>query len=234
VAVRAVQASAADIEDLRCGQHRTGYGDAARIARAAYFAQRMMPVVKPDSELAEPDRSIKWNYPDVAGLIADPKFREGLKIFLKAKKSELASVGKGLDAQFKREAFDKAIVSHMEGEEGVNMIWAVLQWTPNTGGGILGHNQDDNALAYFQRAKRTAGGLKSMMWTARANLIQDLLNGYTSGDEQDAIFELLTTCPDDSDVHKVIDFDSWDRLEDKVGGRFSKRYPKAQYGKKAK
>ena len=235
VVVEAVRASVADIEAAyEAGRAAHSYDQLyARIApRALFRAEELMPVVKPDAQLAPAARSIKWDYPDVAGLIADPKFREGLKIFLRSKKSELAGVGKTLDAAYKREAFDRAIVAHMEGEDGVKMIWEVLQWTPNTGGGIGGHNQDDNALAYFNKAKSTPGGLNSLMWSARANLIRNLVDGYTSGKEENAIFELLTTSSD-SDARLVIDVVTWARLEDEVGGRFSKRYPKAQYGKKA-
>ncbi|HWU86471.1 MAG TPA: DUF4157 domain-containing protein [Kofleriaceae bacterium] len=236
VVVRAVQASVSDIEAAyEAGKAGQGY-DAlyAKIApRGMFRSEELMPVVKPDAELAAADRSIKWDYPDVGGLIADPKFREGLKIFLAAKKEELANVGKTLDAAYKREAFENAIVSHMQGEEGIKMIWQILQWTPNTGGGIGGHNQDDNALAYFNKAKATPGGLTSLMWSARANLIRDLVDGATMGDEEDAIFELLTTCPSDGDVRQIINSITWDRLEDEVGDRFVKRYPKARYGKAA-
>jgi hypothetical protein len=236
VVVRAVKASVADVEAAyEAGAAGAGY-DAlhAKIApRNLFRAEEMMPVVKPDAQLAASDRSIKWDYPDVASLIADAKFREGLKIFLGSKKSELANVGKTLDAAYKREAFQNAIVAHMDGEDGVHMIWQVLQWTPNTGGGFAGHNQDDSALAYFATAKKAPGGLASLRWEARANLIKNLVDGYTASDEQDAIFEILASCTNDSDVHRVIDLLTWKRLSDKVGDRFSKRYPKAQYDKKA-
>ena len=236
VAVRAVQASVADVEAAyEAGKAGETYDVLySRIApRGLFRSEEMMPMVKADAELAPADRSIKWDYPDVGGLIGDPKFREGLKIFMAAKKSELASVGQTLDADYKREAFENAIVKHMQGDEGIGMIWSILQWTPNTGGGVGGHNQDDNALAYFYKAKKASGGLASLMWSARANLIKNLVDGYTSGEEENAIFELLTSCSNDSDLHNVIDFITWDRLEDEVGDRFSKRYTKAQYGKKA-
>jgi hypothetical protein len=234
--VKAVQASVADIEAAyEAAKSGQGYPELySRIAPTGLFrAEELMPVVKPDGELAPADRSVKWDFADVGGLIGDAKFRTGLKIFLRSKKSELANVGKTLDAAYKREAFDKAIVGHMEGEEGVSLIWQVLQWTPNTGGGVGGHNQDDNALDYFNKAKAKPGGLASLMWPARANLIKNLVDGYTSGGDEDAIFELLTSCGSDADVRKVIEFVTWERLEDEVGGRFSKRYPKGDYGKKA-
>jgi Domain of unknown function (DUF4157) len=236
VVTRAVQASVADVEAAyEAGAAGQGY-DAlyAKIApRGMFRAEEMVPVVKTDAQLGASDRSVKWEQPDVGGLIGDGKFREGLKIFLAAKKSELASVGKTLDADYKREAFQNAIVAKMEGENGINMIWEILQWTPNSGGGLGGHNQDDNALAYFEKAKAAPGGLASLMWSARANLIKNLVDGSTAGDEEDAIFELLTTCASDADVREVINYVTWERLEDEVGDRFSKRYPKAQYGKKA-
>jgi hypothetical protein len=236
VVTRAVKASVADIEAAyEAGGAGQDYPALyAKIAPHGLFrAEEMMPVVKPDAAVAESARSVKWDFPDVASLIGNSKFREGLKIFLRSKKSELASVGKTLDAEYKRVAFQESIVNHMDGEEGVGMIWKILQWTPNTGGGIGGHNQDDNALAYFEKTKKTPGGLASLMWSARANLIRDLVDGPTFGDEEDAIFELLTSCTDDGDVRRVIDWISWSRLEDEVGDRFSKRYPKATYGKKA-
>jgi hypothetical protein len=236
VVVRAVQASTADVEaayetGAAGGNYDALYGKIA--PRGMFRGEEMMPVVKPDAELAEADKSVKWDYPDIAGLISDPKFREGLKIFLRSKKAELASVGASLDAAYKREAFDNAIVAHLDGEAGVNMIWQILQWTPNTGGGIGGHNQDDNALDYFHKAKATAGGLASLRWEARRDLIKNLVDGYTSGDEEDAIYELLTSCASDGDLHLIINAITWDRLEDEVGDRFSRRYPKATYGKKA-
>jgi hypothetical protein len=67
------------------------------------------------------------------------------------------------------------------------------------------------------------------MWSARANLIKNLVDGPTLGDEEDAIFDLLVTCSSDSDVRLVINFITWDRLEDEVGKRFRERYPKESY-----
>ena len=231
----AVKASTGDIEAAyETGAAGQSY-DAlyAKIApRGMFRGEEMMPVVKPDAELAAADRSVKWDYPDVGSLLSDAKFRQGLYIFLASKKQELAHVGASLDAEYKREAFKRAIVDHMDREEGVNMIWQVVAWTPNTGGGVGGHNQDDNALDYFQKAKKAPGGLASLQWSARANLIKNLVDGYTAGDEETAIFELLTSCANDGDLHQVINYITWDRLEDEVGERFSKRYPKATYGKK--
>jgi hypothetical protein len=233
VVVKATKASIADI---------TAAWDAGKngqdvmalyktIAPTGMFrSEQMMPVIKPDAELDAKDRSIKWDYPDVNGLMNDTKFKEGLKIFLKAKKDELANVGAGLDADYKREAFKNAIVANMEGDKGIQLIWSVLKWTPNTGGGVGGHNQDDNAMDYYAKAKKTKGGLASLKWEARADLIKDLVDGYTSGDEEAAILDLLVTCTNDSDVRNVIKKITWARLEDEVGKPFVAKYPKATYG----
>ncbi len=234
VAMKAVQASVVDVETA----FTTGKANAdflslvlKLVPRGMFRAEEMIPVPAPDSALAEPARAIKWDYATEFELLSDGKFREGLKIFLAAKKSELAGVGNGLEDEYQRDAFTNAIVNHMAGEEGINMIWSILQWTPNTGGGVGGHNQDDNALDYYNQAKRTKGGLASLMWSARANLIRSLIDGPTLGDEEDAILDLLVTCPSDSDVRSVIKYITWDRLEDEIGERFKKRYPKANYTK---
>jgi hypothetical protein len=234
VAMKAVQASVVDVETA----FNTGKANAdflslvlKLVPRGMFRAEEMIPVPAPDSALAEPARAIKWDYATEFELLSDGKFREGLKIFLAAKKSELAGVGNGLEDEYQRDAFTNAIVNHMAGEEGINMIWSILQWTPNTGGGVGGHNQDDNALDYYNQAKRTKGGLASLMWSARANLIRNLIDGPTLRDEEDAILDLLVTCPSDSDVRSVIKYITWDRLEDEIGERFKKRYPKANYTK---
>jgi len=232
VAVKAVEASVIDVETAyQAGMVKA---DLIRVAekmapRGLFRAEEMIPVATPDSALPEPARAIKWDYPTAFELLSDGKFREGLKIFMAAKKSELAGVGNGLKEQFQRDAFKAAIVDHMAGDEGITMIWRILEWTPNTGGGAGGHNQDDNALDYYNQAKRTGGGLASLMWSARANLIKNLVHGITGGDEENAILDLLLTCPSDSDVRLVINSVSWDRLKDEVGKRFEERFPKAKY-----
>lgn len=233
VAMTAVRASVADIE----AAHEVGAagGDYsalyARIAADGMFrAEKMIPVATPDAALPEAERSVKWDHASAFELLGDPKFREGLKIFLAEKKSELAKVGETLDEEYKREAFRNAILAHMGGDEGIQMIWEVINWTPNTGGGVGGHDQDDNAMDYFAQAQKTSGGLASLTWTQRANLIRDLVDGATMGDEETAIFELLSA-GSDSDAHQVIDWVGWDTLEDEVGDRFSKRYPRSSYHK---
>jgi hypothetical protein len=233
VAVQAVQASVHDIETAyEVGKSGGDYNALyARIAQGGLFhAEELVPVVKPDAGLPASEQSVKWDHGSAFDLLSDPKFREGLKIFLAEKKSELAGVGETLDADYKREAFKKSIVDHMAGDEGITMIWRIIEWTPNTGGGVGGHNQDDNAYDYYKRAKATPGGLKSLLWSARANLIRDLVDGATDGDEENACFELLTSGTD-AEARQAIQTVDWDRLEDEIGSRFSTRYPKAEFGK---
>ena len=233
MAMQAVRAGVSDVERYYAAR-RSGLSVHDAVAPllhdGLFSAERLIPVVKPDAELPQQDQSVNWNFPDVGGLFSDRKFREGLKIFLSSKKSELAKVGASLDADYKKEAFQRAVIDKMTGESGIKLVWKVLQWTPNTGGGVGGHNQDDNALAYYNKAKSTPGGLASLFWSARANLIKDLVDGATWGDEEDACYKLMTTASD-ADAQKVIDFVGWDRLEDELGSRFRNCYPRDQYKK---
>jgi hypothetical protein len=99
----------------------------------------------------------------------------------------------------------------------------VIEWVPDTGGGAGGHNQDDNALDFIEKAAATVGGLESLVVEQRVKLIRFLFDGPTFGDEEDAAFKVLTANP--SQTQQVIDRVGWDELEDELGDRFSDAYP---------
>lgn len=106
------------------------------------------------------------------------------------------------------------------------MVRRVLHWTPDTGGGLFGHNQDDNALDYYRQA-RGADAVGTLTVEQRAKLVRDLLDGYTAGDEEDAVFDLITA--NFAHSRAVIAQVGWARLEDELGGRFSRRFPEGDY-----
>jgi hypothetical protein len=108
----------------------------------------------------------------------------------------------------------------------VEVIRSVINWTPNTGGGVFGHNQDDNALDYYEEAKK-ANALDTLTTAQKVAIINNLCDGVTTGDEETAIYELVNANP--ADVKQVIQAVGWEKLEDEVGGRFSKKYPQAEY-----
>jgi hypothetical protein len=76
-------------------------------------------------------------------------------------------------------------------------------------------------------ARSAAGALPTLTVDARTRLIRALLDGYTSGEEEDAVFLLLTTSGDGAS--SVIAAVGRDRLEDEIGDRFTRRFPAASY-----
>jgi hypothetical protein len=77
-------------------------------------------------------------------------------------------------------------------------------------------------------ARSAAGALPTLTVDARTRrLIRGLLDGYTSGGEEDAVFLVLTTRGDGAS--SVIAAVGRDRLEDEIGDRFTRRFPAAGY-----
>jgi hypothetical protein len=64
----------------------------------------------------------------------------------------------------------------------------------------------------------------------RRKIIVNLFNGITTGGDENRCMELLNTASD-KDARVVIRKIGWGRMEDELGGKFSKKYPKATYGK---
>ncbi|WP_132122699.1 hypothetical protein [Actinocrispum wychmicini] len=185
-------------------------------------AEQMLPNVVPDNELPDNQKSVQWEVASALDLLSDPTFQRGLRIFGVNKANELAEVANTLEPDV-RPHFDPAVVQPFR-TDPVTTLRKVLNWTPNTGGGLLGHNQDDNALDYYNEAsgKNAVGTLTVKQ---RVDLIRNLLDGYTSGEEENAAFDILTA--NSSHSQDVIRQVGWDRLEDELGNRFSNRFPKS-------
>jgi hypothetical protein len=74
------------------------------------------------------------------------------------------------------------------------------------------------------------GAMKSLTKEQRRKIITNLFNGYTDGGDEARCMDVLNSAPD-ADARYVIRKIGWGRCEDELGGTFSKKYPKAQYGK---
>jgi Domain of unknown function (DUF4157) len=233
LATQAVQTSIGDIRtawDMGKANNTEQDLTTRLVSGGRFAAERFVPQALANDSVSQEDQSVKWDFNTAFELLSDSKFQQGLFIFLHEKKNELGSIGEGLSAEYKRVAFRETITNHLEGMEGVNLINQVINWTPNTGGGVFGHNQDDNAIDYFEEAKKTSGGLASLTPVQRINLIRPILDGYTSGSDEDKVLEILTSCPSDAEVRNVITSVGWGELEDELGDKFSNRYPRATYG----
>jgi hypothetical protein len=73
------------------------------------------------------------------------------------------------------------------------MLRRLINYTPNTGGGVAGHDTDDNAMEYVGMA-RSANAMATLTQTQRTRLIRDMVSGVCGDDEEQAIIDLLSTC----------------------------------------
>lgn len=231
-AMAAVQAGVADVE--RAYEIAKGGGDDASVLAALYtddhFApERLIPDVKPNSQQSAGRQSLPWKFSSASALIKDSRFQEGLKMFLDEKKAELENIGSELDAEYKREAFQNGIVAKLDSAP-VQAILDVINWTPDLGGGASG-DADAKAREYLGEARKE-GARKTLTYYQRYNLMVDLLDGPTVGDDEDAIMEILETAPD-ADARRLIKDFGWKRLYDEIddgpGEEFKERFPKSTY-----
>lgn len=184
-------------------------------------AEQMLPNPLPDNQVGEDDKSVQWQVPSALDLLNDAAFQRGLAIFGKNKAYELAQVANTLPPNVKPH-FQPAVVDPFK-DDPTGTLRKVLNWTPNTGGGLFGHNQDDNALDYYNAAS-AKNAVGTLTVDQSVDLIKNLLDGYTSGEEEDAVYDILVKNPSQS--REVINRVGWERLEDEIGDRFSKRFPR--------
>ena len=108
----------------------------------------------------------------------------------------------------------------------VETVRQIINWTPTTGGGWLGHNTDDNAEDYWREAAKTPGGLTSLRYGQRRQLIDDLLSGWTRGDNEVAILDILTHASK-ADARRLIKHFSWKSLHSSIDDGFGEWFAEA-------
>jgi hypothetical protein len=187
-------------------------------------AEQMLPNIVPDSELPADQKSVQWEVASADALLDDPLFQRALRIFGVNKASELAEISSTLPDVAKPH-FEPAVVAPFR-TDPVSVLRRVLHWTPDTGGGVFGQNQDNNALDYYNEAS-SKGAVATLSVQQRVKLIRDLLDGYTGGEEENAVFDLVTA--NSAHSQAVISQVGWSTLEDELGSRFSRRFPENDY-----
>jgi hypothetical protein len=190
-----------------------------------FAAERLLPRAVPDDEqLLRTDAtvSVPWEFPSYQELLGNPLFVAALNTFAGKKADELT----GLVANEREEARTAVgrITDRLKGGQAAEVVREVIESVPETGGGVFGHNEDDNAMDYIERASAVHGGLESMAVPQRVKLIRFLFSGTTFGDEEDAAYRVLTANP--AHTQAVIDQVGWDELEDELGSRFSRAFPR--------
>jgi hypothetical protein len=193
--------------------------------------ERMLPRAKPDAEQAGEQKKIQWNTPSYEALLSTPQFRQAATIFAHEKAATIAEATSDLAAS-EREAVENGIIDPLRADP-IGTVRKIINWSPTLTDSWAGHNTDDHSNDYWQEAKKTPGGLKSLTYVQRERLMSHLLEGLTVGDDEDAVLDILKTAPN-GDARRLIKRFGWDYLYDKIddgpGEVFKETFPKASYG----
>jgi hypothetical protein len=213
VAAAAVRASLDEVEEA----YATGTRVNAFLARngGLFAAELMVPQVAPELEQDSPQ--VRWAYDSVRDLLADKGFKEAVAITAHDKATELEGIGKELDSDYTREAFTEGFLKKLQGspDQVAATLQEVIDYTPDTGGGIGGHAEDFNAREYFKEAKKR-GALGTLSLAQKTRLVEHVLTGATVGAEDSMIVELLDV--DHADGVKIIERFGWHWLWDDIDG----------------
>jgi hypothetical protein len=176
LAAKAVSTSLGDVR--RAYEAGKSGQDAAAVQRSLvdnkgmYAAERMIPQAIPDEDPAQESKSIKWDYPTPDGLFSEKRMAEALLMAAREHIGTLQSIADGLDDADEKGAFQKGVVDRAKNDP-LQFLKDVVYYTPNTGGGIAGHRNDNNANEYIREAANTEGGLKSLSLEQKHKLAHD-------------------------------------------------------------
>jgi hypothetical protein len=196
LAVQAVRLSYEDIQAAyRMGKSQSNMLDLFSLIKDGLFAaEKLIPEAMKEADMQADEKPIKWDYFDYLSLLSDPKFQEALKVFAISKASEMEGIAKKLNHAKKEKAFNEAITTPMAEKPEV-IVKEIIEWTPDTGGGVFGHNEDDNALDYTTQIKKE-GALDKLVTPQRIRLIRQLAGGvWAAGDEEEMIVRIFETAP---------------------------------------
>lgn len=241
-AQEAVAASVADVElafRLGAGGSLPVVAEDQLMLDGLFAAEKLIPTPVADRDLPAADDRVRWwDYSDALTLIKAPKVIEALRAFGRNQAAEIEAVAGTFDASVQT-AIKASVVAALKAtpEQAVHDI---LVWTPNTGGGQGGHNQDDNASDYVAAARGTAAigkgkaGLASLRFHQRVTLIEQLLDGATAGQQETDVLDLLTSAPT-WEQQSLITAIGWkrlhDELDDGLGEAFAAAFPEDPYGR---
>jgi Domain of unknown function (DUF4157)/Bacterial protein of unknown function (DUF922) len=166
----------------------------------SYTAEKILPKAKPDTEQA--NERTKWQQPDANSLLTDTTMKDAIAIFARGKAQSLEEaitfedvkkLGMTLvSAGLQSKGFQERVTGPLKSNP-IELLTRIINYTPNTGGGVGGHDTDDNALEYFQMVNKE-GALGTLTQVQRVKLIRDLIGGICGDDEEQAINKILEHC----------------------------------------
>jgi hypothetical protein len=227
----AVEAVRLGIKDLEVAQTQGAKGMpveqiiAGMIGKDHLFnPERLVPHALPDAQQGPEQSHTLWKFASYDELLADSQMQSALAIFAQSKGDEFNDAIKSFDKD-KQEAIRKGFIEPLKANPAA-MVRQIIDWTPTITDSAGGHNTDDHANDYWQEAKQTQGGLKSLTYVQRERLIDHLLGGWVIGTDEDAIMDILRTATP-SEAKSLIVKVGRSKLQDKIDNRGTSEFENA-------
>lgn len=185
-----------------------------QLPNGLFRAEQLWPRAVPDSDPKQSNPTLKWKKDNVEGLFQDPQMCTAFKHFANEKASTIGSAI-SLDAPLKADkeaALREAVLAKLRGDEAtvIGTLLEVINYTPGSAtgetGGIFGHDEDDDALTYYRKAK-AENALSTLTLKQRKRLVRLVLEGATIGAEESMVADLLLS--NRSQAPAVIDDVGW-------------------------
>jgi Domain of unknown function (DUF4157) len=188
-----------------------------------FLAERLIP--KPTGiafdENDEQTSAIKWEYDTADKLLSDTQFQVALTLFSQEKSGEFKKVISKLELTGAKKllkplielAFERGVLTPLH-DEPVETVRNIINWTPDTGGGWFGHDEDDLSMEYIAKVEKDKE-LKKLTLEQRARLIKNIIEGLLSvvyEDEEEAVVKLFETtlAQDRKTLYKMVEGHSWE------------------------
>jgi hypothetical protein len=197
---------------------------AIRLSDGLFRAEQLWPRALADNDPQQTNPSRNWQVAAPEDLFADARMRAALTHFAHEKAATLGSqvtLKPPLKAD-KQLALKEAVLDRLTGDEAsvIGVLRAVINYTPGSAtgetGGVLGHDEDDDAVSYYLQAK-AKGALGSLTLIQRKRLVRLVLGGSTTGTEDTLVSDLLTTAQP-ADAKAVLDDVGWRWVWDDLSG----------------
>ncbi|GAC1361736.1 MAG: hypothetical protein NVSMB32_01170 [Actinomycetota bacterium] len=239
-AVAGLKVSLKDLDDAQAAGKGTKAGPLdsqsvlakLRTPAGIFRAEQLWPQAIPDASPGQSNKSAPWKVDTIDELFANPAIRKAITRFANEKAATLQDTihlkgPLGIGA-IKQEAFLKSVIATLHGDEATVMsaFRDIVDYVPGSVtaspaapqgelGGVKGSDRDDNAVAYYLKAKEK-GALTSLSLAQRTKLLVDVLDGATVGNEITMIHDLLASAG--TQLKPVLDAIGWARVYSKLYG----------------
>jgi hypothetical protein len=195
-----------------------------RMPDGLFRAEQLWPRALPSTDPAQTNPALKWKTASAEDLFRDPDMVKALTHFAHEKADTLGSsveLEPPLKAD-KEAALREAVLARLKGSEStvIAAFREIINYTPGSAtgetGGIFGHDEDDDALAYYQKAK-AKGALNTLTLEQRKRLVRLVLSGATLGKEDTMVADLLST--NDGHVPAVVNHVGWRWIWSDLSGK---------------